>query len=60
MTALNVDTKVHSTTMSSRCIPAYPEYYSSTTFDATFYAARQSESLKLISDDDTYTITVPS
>ena len=60
MTALNVDTKVHSTTMSSRCIPAYPEYYSSTTFDAAFYTKRQTETAKHVAADDTYTITVPS
>ena len=60
MTALTVETAVHSATLSSRCIPAYPQYTSSTTFDATFYAARQSESLKLVADDDTYTIVVPS
>ena len=60
MTALTVVTAVHSTTLSSRCIPAYPEYYSSTTFDATFYGARESEALKLVAEDDTYTIEVPS
>lgn len=60
MTALNVDTKVHSTTMSSRCIPAYPEYYTSTTFNAAFYTARQAQNDKMIAADDTYTITVPT
>ena len=25
----------------SHCIPAYPEYYSSTTFDAALYTARR-------------------
>ena len=60
MTALNVVTAVHSTTLSSRCIPAYPEYYSSTTFDATFYTARQNQTDELVSSDDTYTIAVPT
>jgi hypothetical protein len=60
MTALNVVTAVHSTSLSSRCIPAYPEYYSSTTFDATFYTARQTQDQKLVAADDTYTIAVPT
>lgn len=60
MTALTVETAVHSTSLSSRCIPAYPEYYSSTTFDAAFYTARQTETAKHVADDDTYTIAVPS
>ena len=60
MTALNVVTAVHSTSLSSRCIPAYPEYYSSTTFNAAFYTKRQTETDKLVSDDDTYTIAVPT
>ena len=34
-------------TLSSHCIPAYPEYYSSTTFDAAFYTARQASNDKL-------------
>ena len=58
MTALNVETTVHSTTLSSRCIPAYPEYYSSTTFNAAFYTARQTQNDKMVADDDTYTIAV--
>ena len=38
---LTIETAVHDTTVSSHCIPAYPEYYSSTTFDAAFYSERQ-------------------
>ena len=57
MTALNVDTKVHSTTMSSRCIPAYPEYYQSTVKNAAFYTARQTQNAKMVASDDTYTIS---
>ena len=60
MTALNVQTAVHSTSLSSRCIPAYPEYYSSTTFNAAFYTARQTQNDKMVADDDTYTIAVPT
>ena len=60
MTALNVVTAVHSVTLSSRCIPAYPEYYSSTTFDAAFYTAREAENTKHVAADDTYTIAVPT
>jgi hypothetical protein len=33
--------------MSSHCIPAYPEYYSSTTFDAAFYTERQASNDEL-------------
>ena len=60
MTALTVVTAVHDETLSSRCIPAYPEYYSSTTFDAAFYTERQTETAKHVAADDTYTIEVPS
>ena len=38
---LTIETAVYSTTLDSHCIPAYPEYYSSTTFNAAFYTARQ-------------------
>ena len=40
-TALTIETKVNSATLSSHSIPAYPEYYSNTTFNAAFYTARQ-------------------
>ena len=60
MTALTVVTAVHSTTMSSRCIPAYPQYTSATDFDAAFYTERQAENEKHVSSDDTYIIEVPS
>ena len=42
------ETKVHDATLSSHCIPAYPEYYSSTTFDAAFYTARQTSNDALV------------
>ena len=39
---LTIETFVYDDgTASSHCIPAYPEYTSSTTFDAAFYTARQ-------------------
>ena len=38
---LTIETAVHDDTLSSHCIPAYPEYYSSTTFNAAFYSERQ-------------------
>ena len=34
-------------TLSSHCIPAYPEYNSSTTFNAAFYTARQASNDEL-------------
>ena len=56
MTALNVETAVHSTTLSSRCIPAYPEYYSSTTFNAAFYTARKASNDELAGTTITYSV----
>ena len=44
---LTIETAVSSMTLDSHCIPAYPEYSSSTTFDAAFYTARQAENDKL-------------
>ena len=38
---LTIETAVHDEEKSSHCIPAYPEYTSSTTFNAAFYTARQ-------------------
>ena len=38
---LTIETAVVDENDSSHCIPAYPEYYSSTTFNAAFYTARQ-------------------
>ncbi len=35
-------------TLTSEFIPGYPEYYSSTTFDAAFYTERQTQCQKLI------------
>ena len=44
---LTVETAVHNDAYSSHCIPAYPEYYSDTTFNAAFYTARQASNDKL-------------
>ncbi len=38
---VTVETAVVDEDLSSHCIPAYPEYNSSTTFDAAFYTKRQ-------------------
>ena len=44
---LTIETTVSSATLDSHCIPAYPEYYSSTTFDAAFYTARKASNDEL-------------
>ena len=44
---LTIEIAVHSTTLSSHCIPAYPEYYSDTTFNAAFYTERQASNDEL-------------
>jgi len=44
---LTIETVVHDEDNSSHCIPAYPEYYSSTTFDAAFYTERQASNDEL-------------
>ena len=46
-TGLTIETTVHDATLSSHCIPAYPEYYSSTTFNAAFYTERQASNDEL-------------
>ena len=45
---VTIETTVHDDSLSSHCIPAYPEYYSSTTFNAAFYTARQTSNDALI------------
>ena len=58
-TALTIETKVDSATLSSHCIPAYPEYYSSTTFNAAFYTARQASNDALVErTEDTVAYTL--
>ena len=44
---LNIETAVHSLTLSPHCTPAYPEYYSYTTFNAAFYTERQASNDEL-------------
>lgn len=51
---LTIETAVHEEAMSSHCIPAYPEYYSSTTFDAAFYTERQASNDELAGVTITY------
>ena len=38
----------------SHCIPAYPEYYSDTTFDAAFYTERRASNDELAGGTITY------
>jgi len=64
-TGLEIETAVHSTTLSSHCIPAYPEYTGATTFNAAFYTARQASNEALVertegSEEFELTIAVPS
>ena len=51
---LTIETAVHDEDNSSHCIPAYPEYYSSTTFDAAFYTERQESNDELAGATITY------
>ena len=53
---LTIETAVSSMTLDSHCIPAYPEYYSDTTFDAAFYTARKAENDKLAGGTITYVV----
>ena len=46
---VTIETAVHDEDKSSHCIPAYPEYYSSTTFNNAFYTARQASNNKMLS-----------
>ena len=49
---LEIETAVHSTMLSSHCIPAYPEYTSSTTFNADFYAKRLASNEALVEREE--------
>ena len=53
---LTIETTVHDATLSSHCIPAYPEYYSSTTFDAAFYTERKASNDELAGASISYTV----
>ena len=54
---LTIETAVSSATEDSHCIPAYPEYDSSTTFDAAFYTARKASNDDLAGTTITYNVT---
>ena len=53
---LTIETAVYDLTLDSHCIPAYPEYYSSTTFDAAFYTERRASNDELAGGTITYTV----
>jgi hypothetical protein len=53
---LTIETTVHDATTSSHCIPAYPEYYSSTTFNAAFYTERKASNDELAGASISYTV----
>ena len=44
---LTIETAVEDATLSSHCIPAYPEYNSATTFNAAFYTERKASNDEL-------------
>ena len=46
-TGLSITTAVKSATLSSHCIPAYPQYTQDTTFNSTYYGTRQATNLAL-------------
>ena len=51
---LTIETKLPGQNEGSHCIPAYPEYYSDTTFDAAFYTARRGSNDELAGTTITY------
>ena len=53
---LTIETAVSSLTLDSHCIPAYPETYSDTTYDATLYTARRASNDKLAGTTITYKV----
>ena len=55
---VTIETAVYSTTLSSHCIPAYPQFGSETTHNASFYGERQASNNEL--SDVTITLYVPS
>lgn len=50
---ITIETAVHVEATSSHCIPAYPEYFSSTTFNAAVYTARQASNNKMLAGNIT-------
>ena len=55
-TGLTIKTTVSSATLDSHCIPAYPEYNSSTTYDAAFYTLRKASNDAIAGSTITYTV----
>ena len=53
---LTIETTVYSATLDSHCIPAYPEYYSSTTFNAALYTKRRASNDELAGTTITYNV----
>ena len=53
---LTIETTVSSATLDSHCIPAYPEYNGSTTFNAAFYTARKASNDALAGTTITYNV----
>ena len=53
---LTIETAVSSAILDSHCIPAYPEYYSSTTFNAAFYTERKASNDELAGTTITYNV----
>ena len=53
---LTIETTVYSATLDSHCIPAYPEYYSSTTFNAARYTKRRASNDELAGTTITYNV----
>ncbi len=45
---LTIETAVVSATLDSHCIPAYPEYNSTTVYNAAYYALRQASNDALV------------
>ena len=55
-TGLTIETAVYNLNLDSHCIPAYPEYTSSTDFNLAFYTERQQSNDKLAGGTIAYKI----
>ena len=53
---VTIETAVHSATLSSHCIPAYPETDKDTTFNAALYTARRASNDALAGATITYKV----
>ena len=53
---LTIETAVYDAQLDSHCIPAYPEYDSSTVFDAAFYGARRASNAELAGGTINYVV----